>query len=78
MDHRTHPKCSSEAQGAEEERKSAQDDPRRAPEATFCDTSYAFWSLQVGLPDSDAPTALQNQPTGRLLLTCGVESPGQV
>ena len=35
MELRMHPICSSEAKGAEEERKNAQDDPRSAPEATF-------------------------------------------
>ena len=42
MDPRTHPKCSSEAQGAEEEHKSAQDDPRSAPEAILA-THLAYF-----------------------------------
>ena len=35
MEPRTHPKCSFEAKGAKEERKSAQDDAQSVSEATF-------------------------------------------
>ena len=55
MELRMHPICSSEAKGAEEERKNAQDDPRSAPEATFV-THPTRFGLQL---PSGGPTSAQ-------------------
>ena len=49
MEPRTHPKCSFEAKGAKEERKSAQDDPRSAPEATFATHPARFGLSKKGV-----------------------------
>ena len=59
MEPRTHPKCSFEAKGAKEERKSAQDDPRSAPEATSATHPARFGRSKRGITGSSAPSSVR-------------------
>ena len=52
-------KHSFEAKRAEEERKSAQDDPRSAPEATFATHPARFGVSKRGITGSSAPSSVR-------------------
>ena len=75
MEPRTHLDRSCEAKRAEEERKSARDDARSAPEATFATHPARFGVSKGGLSNPGVAKTGRAGPLGRLLLTCGVKSP---